>query len=98
MKLYHGTTEDAADAIESEGFYGSELSEFTVGGRASDKGGVVYLTDSIDEARGYGDVVFEVELLNGQPTFFQDAPTSITAKEYYVSVAELSNDGIWRRL
>ena len=96
-KFFHGTTEDAADAIESEGFYGSELSEFTAGGRAADRGGVVYLTDSIEEAQGYGDVVFEVELLNGQPTFFQESPVG-NAKEFYVTVTELNNDGIWKRL
>ena len=96
MKLYHGTTQDSADAIESEGFFGSELSEFTDGfTTAAD--GVVFLTDSLDEARGYGDAVFEVELLNGQPTFFQESPIS-NAKEFYATVAQLREDGIWNRI
>jgi hypothetical protein len=96
MKFFHGTTEESAKEIEAEGFYGSELSTFTNGGRANDPDGVVYLTDSIDEAKGYGEVVFEVELLNGEPTFFQEAPTS-GAKEFYVTVSQLREDGIWKR-
>ena len=96
MKLYHGTTPDSADAIESEGFFGSELSEFT-DGFTTTADGVVFLTDSIEEARGYGDVVFEVELLNEQPTFFQESPMS-SAKEYYATVAQLREDGIWNRI
>lgn len=96
MKLYHGTTQDKADAIESEGFYGSELSEETDGfATAADK--VVFLTDSIDEAREYGEVVFEVELLNGQPTFFQESPMS-NAKEFYATVAQMREEGIWNRI
>ena len=96
MKLYHGTTPDNADAIENEGFFGSELSEFT-DGFTTTANGVVFLTDSIEEARGYGDVVFEVELLNEQPTFYQESPIS-SAKEYYATVTQLREDGIWNRI
>ena len=96
MKLYHGTTQYSADAIEAEGFFGSELSEFTDGFTTS-ADGVVFLTDSIEEARGYGDVVFEVELLNGEPTFFKESPMS-SAKEFYATVAQLREDGIWNRI
>lgn len=96
MAYYHGTTQDAAESIESEGFYGSTLSEFTDGFTAT-KDGVVFLTDSIEEARGYGDVVFEIELLNSEPTFFQESPVS-NAKEYYVTCESLREDGFWKRL
>jgi hypothetical protein len=95
MKYYHGTTTDAAEAIESEGWYGSELSVFTGGGVASDRTGVVYLTDSVGEAQGYGNVVFEIELLNEQPEFFQESPVG-DANEYYISAVALNRDGIWR--
>ncbi len=96
MKMYHGTTAEAAEAIESEGFYGSDVSEFT-SGNAADRDGVVYFTDSIEEAKGYGDVVIEVELLNAEPVFFQESPVS-DAKEYYVSCATLREDGVWKVL
>lgn len=95
MAFYHGTTEDCADAIESEGFYGSELSNMTDGFTTLNQGGVVFLTDSIEEARGYGDIVFEISYV--EPVFFQDAPTS-NAKEYFVTVEELRNNGAWSRL
>ncbi len=95
MKYYHGTTEDCADCIESEGFYGSELSEMTDGFTTLSQGGVVFLTDSIEEARGYGDVVIEVA--NIEPVYFQDAPYS-DAKEYFVSIEELRSNGSWNRL
>ena len=94
-KYYHGTTGYCADAIESEGFYGSELSEMTDGFTTMNQGGVVFLTDSINEARGYGEVVLEISYV--EPVFFQDAPTS-NAKEYYVSVEELRNSGSWSRI
>lgn len=95
MTLYHGTTSDSADCIENEGFYGSELSELTDGFTTLDSGGVVFLTDSIEEARGYGDVVFAVE--NVEPVFFQECPT-IAAKEYFVTVEELRNNGSFYRI
>lgn len=95
MKLYHGTTNDNADAIESEGFYGSELSEMTDGFTTLTEGGVVFLTDSVEEARGYGDVVFVVEHVEAK--FFQECPTSY-AKEYYVTVEELKENGSFYRM
>lgn len=96
MKLYHGTTSDNADCIEQEGFLGSELSSLT-DGFTNVTDGVVFLTDSIEQAKGYGDVVFEIEMLNVQPTFFQDAPIG-AGSEYYVTAKDLSDDGIWKRL
>ena len=96
MKLYHGTTASAAEEIEAEGFFGSDLSEFT-DGFTTTTDGVVFLTDDIEEARGYGDAIFEIEMLNVEPTFFQESPIS-SAKEYYVTVADLRNDGIVNRL
>jgi hypothetical protein len=96
MKLYHGTTTASAEEIEAEGFYGSDLSEFTDGFKTT-ADGVVFLTDSIEEAQGYGDTVFCIEMLNVAPTFFQESPVS-NAKEYYVSVADLRNDGIVSRI
>lgn len=95
MKLYHGTTSDNADAIENEGFYGSELSEMTDGFTTLTTGGVVFLTDDIEQARGYGDVVFEIE--NVDAVFFQEAPMG-PGNEYYVTVDELRNNGSWKRL
>lgn len=95
MKFYHGTTSDNADAIENEGFYGSELSEMTDGFTTLTEGGVVFLTDSVEEARGYGDVVFAIEHVDA--VFFQEAPTS-NAKEYYVTVEELRNNGSFYRI
>ncbi len=97
MKLYHGTTEERAEYIENEGFHGSELSDMTDGFTTLDAGGVVFVTDSIEEAKGYGSVVFEIELLNESPVFFQDAPYS-NAKEYYIPVAVIQEDGIYNRV
>ena len=65
--------------------------------RVVDAGGVVFVTDSIEEAKGYGSVVFEIELLNESPVFFQDAPYS-NAKEYYIPVAVIQEDGIYNRV
>lgn len=97
MKYYHGTTQDSAECIEAEGFMGSDVSKFTSGFDTGSRDGVVFLTDSIEEAKGYGEVVFEIELLNAEPTFFQESPVS-NAKEFYVDCATLRNDGIWSRI
>ena len=97
MELYHGTTEERAEYIESEGFRGSELSEMTDGFTTLDDGGVVFVTDSIEEAKGYGGAVFEIELLNEEPVFFQNAPYS-SAKEYYIPVAVIQEEGIYNRV
>lgn len=97
MKYYHGTTSDAADCIESEGFMGSNVAEFTSGFDTGNRDGVVFVTDSIDEAKGYGEVVFEIELLNGEAVFFQESPIS-DAKEFYIDCATLRVDGIWNRI
>lgn len=54
-------------------------------------GGVVYLTDSIDEARGYGDAVISVTFYDETPTRFQSAPYS-DATEFYATVDQISSD------
>lgn len=97
MKYYHGTTNESADCIESEGFTGSELSEFTSGFDTGNRDGVVFVTDSIEEAKGYGEAVFEIELLNGEAVFFQESPIS-DAKEFYIDCETLRSDGIWSRI
>ena len=96
-KYYHGTTENAAEAIESEGWYGGELSALTDGFTADSRGGVVYLTDSAEEAAGYGDIVFEIEVFNESPVFFQESPVG-NAKEYYIIADTLNGDGMWKRI
>lgn len=57
---YHGTDKNSARAIESDGFLGSELSDFTDGFSHVD-GGVIFLATTIEHAQGYGDVVFAID-------------------------------------
>ncbi len=59
MKLYHGTSEQVAEYIESEGFVGGELDELTIGRHVH--GGVVYMAATVEEAAEYGDAVFEID-------------------------------------
>ena len=87
MKLYHGTNGKAAGKIMRNGFLGSQLSEMTDGFTVS-ADGVVFMTDSISEAKCYGEAIFAIEIDN--PTFFQDCPTS-NAKEFYADVATVNN-------
>ena len=61
MKLYHGTTNNAADYIEKEGFRGSVLSEFTGAGEWDDESGVVFAAFTAEEAAEYGDAIFEID-------------------------------------
>lgn len=97
MKFYHGTNEDCADCIDSEGFLGSELSVFTDGFNHTDDG-VVYLTDKVEEAQEYGNVVYEVEFCDDvEPKFFQESPNG-PGNEYYVDVKEMNRSGIWKRI
>lgn len=86
MILYHGTNSKAAGKIMWHGFRGSELTDMTDGFSTSDTG-VVFMTDSIKEAKGYGDAIFAIEI--DDPTFFQDCPTS-NAKEYYADVDKVN--------
>lgn len=97
MKFYHGTDEYRAELIEAEGFLGSELSDFTDGFTHVDDG-VVFLTDSYDEAAEYGGVVFEVEFPDGtEPTFFQESPCG-PGNEFFVPVAAMNHSGLYRRI
>ena len=59
MKLYHGTTPTTWKQIEVEGLKASGF-------------GIVYLTPLIEEARGYGGVVLEVETGNLRLSAFDD--------------------------
>lgn len=89
MKLYHGTTQKKAEYIEKEGFLGSELSEFT-DGFTHIEDGVVFLTDSIEEARQYGGAVIEVNLEGVEATPFNDGNT-----DHFFALAEEVNDQSW---
>ena len=96
MKYYHGTTEECAESIEEEGFRGSELSELTDGFSTLSKGGVVFVYDNPEPAMQYGDVVYEIELLNGEATAFQEDCFGV--QEYYIPIETLREDGIWKRM
>ena len=96
MKYYHGTTEECAESIEAEGFRGSELSELTDGFSTLSKGGVVFVYDNPESATGYGDVVYEIELLNSEAVAFQEDWGG--NQEYYIPIEQLREDGIWKRI
>jgi len=96
MKYYHGTTERKADNIDSEGFYGSKLDKLTDGFTTVSKGGVVYVYDNPESATGYGDVVYEIELLNSEAVAFQEDCCAV--QEYYIPIEQLREDGIWKRI
>jgi len=96
MKYYHGTTEECAESIEEEGFRGSELSELTDGFSTLSKGGVVFVYDNPESATGYGDVVYEIELLNSEAVAFQEDCCAV--QEYYIPIEQLREDGIWKRI
>ena len=96
MKYYHGTTEECAESIEAEGFYGSELSELTDGFTTLNEGGVVYVYDNPESAKEYGGVVYEIELLNGEAVPFQEDAFGV--QEYYIPVEQLREDGVWTRI
>lgn len=96
MKYYHGTTEDCAESIEAEGFRGSELEVFTDGFKTLDHGGVVFVYDNPESAQGYGEVVYEIELLNEKAIPFQEDQDGM--QEYYIPMSVMHEDGIWRRI
>lgn len=95
MKWYHGTTNDNAESIEAEGFRGSELESFTDGFQTLDRGGVVYVYDNAEAAKGYGEVVYEIELLNEKAVPFQSDQNG--EQEYYIPISTMHDDGIWQR-
>ena len=96
MKYYHGTTEDCAESIEAEGFRGSEIAAFTDGFKTLDRDGVVYVYDNPEAAQGYGEVVYEIELLNEKAIPFQEDQNG--TQEYYIPMSVMHEDGIWRRI
>jgi hypothetical protein len=96
MKYYHGTTENRAESIEAEGFRGSELEQFTDGFKTLDYGGVVFVYDNVEAAQGYGEIVYEIELLNEQAIPFQEDQNG--EQEYYIPMSVMYEDGIWKRI
>ena len=80
--FYHGTSARAARAIESEGFLGSDPSEFT-DGFSHVEDGVIFLAATIEHAQGYGDVVFAIDTEDAQ--FFGECPVT-GLPEYAVAV------------
>lgn len=89
MKLYHGTSYRSASCIEAEGFAGSELSEFT-DGFSHIEDGVVFLTEDIQEAQEYGEIVIEVHLEGVEAHPFSDGNT-----DHFYAIAEEVNDQAW---
>ena len=87
---YHGTSRQAADCIEDEGFRGSELDDCTVGQFVED--GVVFLSDSPELAADYGDTIITVD--TERAVYFQNCPAT-GQKEFYVKVADLEEEGAW---
>lgn len=88
--LYHGTKSRNARAIEVEGWLGSELSTFT-DGFSHVENGVVFLTDDIEEAKSYGDVVIEVHLEGVEFFPFDDGFT----KPHFYAYANDINENSW---
>lgn len=96
MKLYHGTTERIAEYIESEGFVGGELSDFT-DGFSNVHGGVVYMATTIEEAAEYGDAIFEIDFdLDGceRPTEFEDG----WSKHFYSTDENINQHAMINRI
>ncbi len=92
MKLFHGTQEWRANAIDGDNeWIGSEKKELTTLGKPGD---VVFLTDDIEEASQYGDVVFEIG--NVKADFFGLAYSG--KKEYTCSAKDLNENGWWKRV
>jgi hypothetical protein len=81
-KFYHGTTERNARAIESEGFLGSDPSEFT-DGFSHVEDGVIFLATTPEHAAGYGEIVFVIETT--EAVYFGDCPVT-GLPEYAVNV------------
>jgi hypothetical protein len=95
MKLYHGAQEQRARIIEEEGFLGSELDDLTIGQLS--ESGVVFFSDSIEEAREYGEAIFEIDS-EGEEKFFQVSPLTGNTNEYYIPVEMLSDYLVFERM
>ena len=96
MKLYHGTTYQAAEYIEEEGFIGGEFSEMT-DGFTHVEGGVVYLASTIKEAHEYGDAIFEIDfdmMDCEQPVEFFDGDSH----HYYSPAANINRNALVERI
>ena len=78
MKLYHGTSRNAADEIENNGFIPSCGGGFT----PMDIKEVVFFADNPKDAGEYGTEIFEIED-EGYGHFYQTCPIS-GIKEYYI--------------
>lgn len=95
MKLYHGTSEQVAEYIESEGFVGGELDELTIGRHVH--GGVVYMATTIEEAQEYGEAVFEIDfdmMDCEQPTPFSDG----NSDHFYSTDTNINETAMVRRI
>ena len=90
MRLFHGTPQHNQRSIEIEGFYGSELSDFT-DGFSHVEDGVVFLADSIEEAKEYGDCVFEIHPEGAEVYAFDDG----NSKHYYMKASDLNEQSWW---
>jgi len=92
--LYHGTTENAWECIQAEGFRGSPITEFTISRTPLEEGGVVYLTDDVEEALLYGDVVVAVHLEGVEAYEFDDGNST----HFYAWADELNAQAWWERI
>lgn len=79
---YHGTSERNARAIESDGFLGSDPSDFT-DGFSHVENGVIFLATTPEHAQGYGEVVFAIE--TEEAFYFGECPVT-GLPEYAVAV------------
>lgn len=94
MKLYHGTTNKAADCIEKEGFRGSELSEFTSARTFNDEAGVVFAAATAEAAAEYGEAIFEIDVPAEFAHEFADGWTS----HFYITISDMIEQADWIRL
>ncbi|MHC4617971.1 MAG: hypothetical protein ACYTEQ_09480 [Planctomycetota bacterium] len=90
MKFYHGTPSRNQRSIEEEGFLGSELSDHT-DGFSHVEDGVVFLTQSIEEAQEYGSTVFEIHLEGIEVKDFSDGNTD----HFYANANEVNEQSWW---
>lgn len=94
MKLYHGTTNKAADCIEREGFRGSELSEFTSAGTFDDEAGVVFAAPTAEAAAEYGEAIFEIDV----PVEFVHEFADGWTNHCYITISDMIEQADWTRL
>jgi hypothetical protein len=93
MKLYHGTTNRAANCIEKEGFRGSELSEFTSAGTFVEDG-VVFAARTIEEAAEYGEAIFEIDV----PAEFINEYADGWTSHCYITISDMIEQADWSLL